>query len=391
MNIAFLCNEIPPAPAGGIGTFTWELVRALNTKDHWVEVVCLDKHVRSNTCEMISPRLRIHRIPYGPGRVGGYVTRIRLYRFIRKLAVKRRIDIVEVPDFEGWCAGWPQLPIPVVVRLHGSASYFAEEMHVPLSRSLGLLERLAVLRADRVVAVSRYTAHQSEKVFGFPLPSTVIYNSVVLPDANRIKTDFVSRDLVCYSGTLVEKKGVFSLARAWQLVKQRRPRARLLMIGRDGGHRGRSSIEVIRELAGIYADSIDCIGHVPKPNVEARLIAADVAVYPSYSETFALAPMEAMGLSVPTIYTTRASGPELVRHNVDAWLCDPDNIDELADQLVILLENEPLRRRLGAAGRRRVSEGYSYAAALEHNICFYQRCIAGQETSRDQAADRPSL
>ena len=42
------------------------------------------------------------------------------------------IDLVEVPDWEGWVAGWPRLPVPVVARLNGSVAYFAAEAAEPL-------------------------------------------------------------------------------------------------------------------------------------------------------------------------------------------------------------------------------------------------------------------
>lgn len=375
MNLGLLCNELAPAPAGGIGTFTSELTRGLNEFGHCVHLISLDKEIQSDTCEVVSSQLTIHRVAAGEGRVRGYLNRLRLFLFIRKLAEERQIDLIEVPDFEGWCAGWMQLPIPVVVRLHGSASYFAAEMRAPIPASIKFIEELAVQRADHVVSVSGYTARRSEEVFGLPLTSTIIHNAVMLPDLARTKTDFLSRDLVCYSGTLIEKKGVFSLARAWPLVRKRRPNARLMMIGKDGRHGAHSAIQVIRELAGIHADSIVFPGHLPKREMEGLLTSADVAVFPSYSETFALAPMEAMALCVPTIYTTRASGRELIRHDADGWLCDPDRIDELANQIVSLLEDEALRRRLGEAGRRRISNDCSYAAALQNNIDFYERCM----------------
>jgi glycosyltransferase involved in cell wall biosynthesis len=237
------------------------------------------------------------------------------------------------------------------------------------------LERRALQRADHVICVSRYAAERTDAAFGVRLLPTIIHNSVMLPDVTRLKSNYESRDLVCYSGTLVEKKGVFSLARAWPLIKRRRPNAKLIMIGRDGRHGSRSSVEVIRELAGPRSESIDIVGPKSKAEVETLLSTADVAVYPSYSETFALAPMEAMALGVPTVYTTRASGRELVRHGVDGWLCDPDKIEELADQIVTLLENESLRRRFGQAARLRIIRDFPYHKFLQDNIEVYQRCI----------------
>lgn len=376
MNIGIVCNELPPGPVGGIGTFTVELVRGITRLGHRIHLASVDNQVQSNVCEAISPQLTIHRIAAHRGRLGGYLNRIKLFLLIRKLAVERQIDMVEVPDFEGWCAGWQSLPIPVVVRLHGSATYFADEMRTAIPASLKFHERMAIRRADHVLSVSRYTADRTQELFGLPFSPTIIYNSVIPPDQARIKTDYRNRDLVCYTGTLIHKKGVFALAQAWLLVKLRRPNARLMIIGRDGRHEGRSSIEIIREFAGSCADSIDILGHLPKQEMEALLSTADVAVYPSYSEAFGLAPMESMALGIPTIYTTRASGRELIRHGIDGWLCDPDNIEDLANHIAHLLESEALRRQFGEAGRCRIIEGFSYQSLLLENIDFYRRCAA---------------
>jgi glycogen synthase len=374
MNIGIVCNELPAGPVGGIGRFTTELVRGLTGLGHCVHLASVDNQVQSNVCETISPQLTIHRIAVRHGRLGGYLNRLKLFLLIRKLAVERQIDIVEVPDFEGWCAGWQKLPIPVVVRLHGSATYFADEMHTAIPASIRFHERMAIQRADHVLSVSRYTANRTQEIFSLPLSPTIIYNSVIPPDQERIRTK--NRDLVCYTGTLIQKKGVFALAQAWRLVKLRRPNARLMMIGKDGRHAGRSSIEIIRELAGSCADSIDIVGHLPKQEMEALLITADVAVYPSYSEAFALAPMEAMALGIPTIYTSRSSGRELIRHGIDGWLCDPDNIEDLANHIAHLLESEALRHQFGEAGRRRIIEDFPYRSLLQETLDFYRHCTA---------------
>jgi glycosyltransferase involved in cell wall biosynthesis len=374
MNIGIICNELLPGPVGGIGTFTAELVQGLTELGHGVHVAGVDPQAESNRSERIAPRLMVHRIVAGRGRWRGYFNRVQLFLLVRKLARQGQIDVVEVPDFEGFCAGWGKLPVPVVVRLHGSATYFAEEMQQPIPKSVKFLERLALQRADRAIAVSRYIAKRTAEVFGLPLSATVLHNSVMLPPASRAKSDYQTQDLVCFCGTLSKKKGVLALARAWPLVKRGRKNARLLMIGRDGGHEGRSTGEVIRELAGNFADSIDLLGHKPKPEMEALLTTADVAVFPSYSEAFALAPMEAMALGVPTIHTTRASGREVIRHGVDGLLCDPDNTVQLAGQIESLLHNESIRRQLGEAGRRRIREAFPYHDSLKKNVEFYERC-----------------
>ena len=52
-------------------------------------------------------------------------------------------------------------------------------------------------------------------------------------------------------------------------------------------------------LLGDAVSSVDFVGYMPNEQVLSRLMAFDFAVLPSFSEAFALAPMEAMALGLP--------------------------------------------------------------------------------------------
>ena len=73
------------------------------------------------------------------------------------------MDLVEVPDWEGWAAGWPVLAAPVVARLSGSAAYFAAEMNRRVKRVAYWLERASLRRADFRCSESRYTARRTSE------------------------------------------------------------------------------------------------------------------------------------------------------------------------------------------------------------------------------------
>src|SRR5204863_7042035 len=91
--------------------------------------------------------------------------RLRLYRAVARWARQGKIDLVEVPDWEGWVAGWPRLPIPVVARLHGSSSYFAAEMQQRTAKLTFAIERASLRRADFWCSTSRYTAERTRRLF----------------------------------------------------------------------------------------------------------------------------------------------------------------------------------------------------------------------------------
>ncbi len=102
---------------------------------------------------------------------------------------------------------------------------------------------------------------------------------------------------------------------------------------------------------------------------------ARVAVYPSFAEAFAIAPLEAMAVGCPTIYSTRGSGPELITAGRDGLLIDPAREDELAAAILRVLDDDGLARSLGEAGHARVRSDFSLEDFVERNVAYYASCI----------------
>jgi glycosyltransferase involved in cell wall biosynthesis len=233
VKICFICGEYPPGPHGGIGTMTQILGRALAREGHDVRVI----GVYPPNCEApdfeIDAGVRVWRLrdSHRPG--GWIVSRYRLFRRVSEWARKGSIEIVEVPDYHGWSAGWRQIPVPVSVRLHGSMTYFSVELEKPINKISYLLERSCLRRADHVCSVSRYTLEKSCRIFGLDLDSSIVlHNPVDLPP----EVPFTPRDpnRVVFSGTLTGKKGIVALIKAWPKVAYGNSKAELHIFGRNG-------------------------------------------------------------------------------------------------------------------------------------------------------------
>ena len=103
-----------------------------------------------------------------------------------------------------------ELPVPVIARLNGSASYFAAEIGGVVSRRNFWIERASLRRVDFWCSVSRYTGEKTRQLFGLRSgPDAILYNPVESP-TDLGPTDLQSRDVV-FTGTLTEKKGVIPL------------------------------------------------------------------------------------------------------------------------------------------------------------------------------------
>ncbi|MEO6029843.1 MAG: glycosyltransferase family 4 protein [Candidatus Binatia bacterium] len=377
MRICFLCNEYPPGPHGGIGSCTRTLARALVGAGHGVRVIGAYPADHPGVPHEVDDGVEVWRLRDATHRPGKALVRRRLFRTVAAWARSGALDLIEAPDWEGWIAAWPRLPVPVVVRANGSATYFAAELGEPAPTVTALLERAALRRADFWCAVSAYTARKTAELFRLaPGASTVLFNPIALPPPAVERARAAAS--VVFSGTLTEKKGIVALVRAWPQVTAVHPDAELHLFGRDGLTRAGASMRsfLASQLGATPENRVHFHGHVTRAELDRALQAARVAVFPSRAEAFALAPMEAMASGCPTIYSRRTSGPELVRHEENGLLTDPDDPGAIGAAIVRVLGDAALARRLGEAGRRLVETHFAIDVLRPVNEAYYRDCIA---------------
>ena len=115
-------------------------------------------------------------------------------------------------------------------------------------------------------------------------------------------------------------------------------------------------------------------GHINKATLQDHLRYADVAIFPSFSESFGLGPVESMALAVPTIYTELSCGPEIVQHEQNGLLVNPSEPHSIATALKHLLSDQQQREQLGRAGRVHARQ-FSVDTQIANNVTAYQQLI----------------
>lgn len=95
---------------------------------------------------------------------------------------------------------------------------------------------------------------------------------------------------------------------------------------------------------------------------ERVIAAADVVVCSSHFESYGMVNIEAMASGKPVVSTNKGGPSETVADGVTGYLVPPGDAAGLALQVIALLENAALRRRMGAAGRTRVEDLFSVKA-----------------------------
>jgi glycosyltransferase involved in cell wall biosynthesis len=395
MNILFICDEYPPGQTGGIGVVVQSLSRALVAQGHHVCVAGLYKLDFGAEDYEVDNGVQVWRLRYQknwPGtdfsskvhrnlplfiqkRTASYRAHQHFVDFVQQLVEKEKIDIVEMPDWVnaiydmGINLPFPKLKVPLVVKFHGSRSFFDFEMNRPLRKKWLRIDKAIYDRADALSATSNYAATINAQLFGGNRKINILYNAIdmPLPGIEPIKRDHFT---VVFAGTLIEKKGIFSLMKAWNMVAQKEKRARLWVLGKG-------ETEPLKQLLEEQVqDSVIFKGHQAKPIVLESFAKATMAVFPSYSETFGLVAIEAMSMECPTIFTSRASGKELIEDGVSGFLVDPDHIQEMADKILTLLGNTALQKQVGAAGRIRIKDNFDIQISTREHLAFYTQVIA---------------
>ena len=103
---------------------------------------------------------------------------------------------------------------------------------------------------------------------------------------------------------------------------------------------------------------------------------AEVAVIPSLYEGFSLPAAEAMSCEVPLVATTGGALPEVVGTDGTAGLLvPPKDAGELAAAIGRLLDAPELRRRMGAAGRQRVMERFTWTRTAAATADLYENVV----------------
>ncbi len=119
-------------------------------------------------------------------------------------------------------------------------------------------------------------------------------------------------------------------------------------------------------------------GYVPEEEKVDLYNLADIFVLPSLLEGFGMVAAEAMACGKPVVASNASSLPEVVEDGKTGLLANPACVDDFTDQVLRLLRDESLRRRLGGAGRERVLRNFSWDVAARKTLEVYQRVFTAK-------------
>jgi glycosyltransferase involved in cell wall biosynthesis len=167
------------------------------------------------------------------------------------------------------------------------------------------------------------------------------------------------------------------LAEAFEKVLKNRPDAVLCVIG-DGPWKEAFRTRMAPTGRAIFTGEL---GGDQLPRV---LASSEVFAFPSITDTFGNAVLEALACGVATVVTDQGGPKEIVEHDRSGLVVPGENVPALAESILRLLDDADLRQRLGQGGEVR-SRRFSPVVSRNEHLGFYRKVHAealARRTSR---------
>jgi glycosyltransferase involved in cell wall biosynthesis len=249
----------------------------------------------------------------------------------------------------------------------------------PLWRLILLLERLTFRTADVVISTNQsYRAvaltrgrKQANRVFVVRSgPDLACWPKPALSASGKAATR------VGYLGVMGEQEGLDLFLKAFGRVVACEPQAQAVLVG-DGDRR--KHLEAMAVDLGL-SDHVIFTGRLADAEMQQVLGAVDVCVNPDRPSALNdLSTMnkvlEYMALGKPIVQFETAEGR--VSAASAALYAAPNDTDDFADKVLLLLNDEAMRTRMGAEGRRRIETGLGWGHQEGALLAAYDHAFAG--------------
>jgi glycosyltransferase involved in cell wall biosynthesis len=268
---------------------------------------------------------------------------------------------------------------PVVLKLTNSATMGIEKT---LGQGvIGHILRYLHRGVSACLAISEETRREAI-AFGIPANRVrLIPNGIdgdhfcpVVPEeqmAARQALGLTCQKLVLFVGRLSPEKNLLGLVEAWHsIIPDARYQAVLAIVG-NGPDMAKIE-DTIQQLLSLTG-SVYLVGN--QRDVAIWYRAADIVVISSHNEGLSNTMLEALASGLPVISTRVSGSSVLLESDPAGLLVDINDPIQLAEAITVLLQDEPLRRRLAKNARHLFELHFSLTHLAQRTVLLYKQLL----------------
>jgi glycosyltransferase involved in cell wall biosynthesis len=264
-------------------------------------------------------------------------------------------------------------------RKNGYASLRARIANNFMER-LGTLEDEMAHDATLIVTISNYSLEKIQKYYDInPSKVRIVPNGVDIekfkpaqnPKAAKKLFELEDKPVVLFVGSLIPRKGLLYLVEAAKKIVKERPDTTFLIVG-DGPLKQQLTASL--EAANLLGN-FKFIGNVKDEFLPDVYNCCDVFVLPSIQEGQGIVLLEAQAAGKPVVAFDVGGVNEAILNGQTGFLVKRDNTEELVDGLLSLLSNSFLREKMGAKGRKFVTENFTWDICAQKMLKVYREAL----------------
>ena len=382
----------------GVVSYIADMATQLKKMRHKITIVAGDAIGKTQDGEVyqmqLSPsdrrlaRRMLHAVSY---RIAPKWATDQLYRRVCVTAVRRAIaeqgiQVFEMEETFGLALSIRRaISIPLCVRLHGPWFVNARAEGVPENRAFQqrvFAEGQAIADADGVSSSSRDVLDRTRAYYNLALrDAEVIYPpGCLIPPNERWRLEDCNSKQVLFIGRFDRHKGGDLLIEAFGRVLREIPQAHLKFVGSDNGiidSEGRLwKLEMFvrdRLPGALESGQVALLGRQPFSALAALRRNAMVTVVCSRYENAPRALIEAMSLGCPIVAARVGGIPEILEDQRDGLLHRSEDSDDLAAQIIALLNNPARSAELGRSAAATCVRRFHPEIIAAQMVEFYRR------------------
>jgi sugar transferase (PEP-CTERM/EpsH1 system associated) len=350
---------------GGLEKFVIELIK--NTANEVNPAIACIENLESILDESWV-QFPVYELNKKPG--VSYSVPFKLSRIIRNIGIEIIHTHNPSPHFYGALAGLISR-VPVIHTKHGRNN--------PNSSRKVWLNRIAALLSEKIIAVSDDACEICKNIEKIPEKKVAVIRNGI--DINTFRPTVKNKKFFFSVGIpetaliigcvarLSPEKDHHTLFKAFKIISEFKKNMYLVIIG-DGPLRGELE-KLSNELK--LKDRIIFTG--ARDDVNLLLPELDIFVLSSTTEGISLTLLEAMACGLPVVATNVGGTPEVVTDADSGFLVATKNFSEMAEKIMLLVENTKLREEMGKVGKARVEKYFNITSVANNYVSTYREII----------------
>lgn len=354
-----LINALQFSPDGaGISKYSYKLAEAIMKNNKNVDVLC-----RKDMVGNFENKERLISIDVSKSSDRIIKEQVKLLKLYKNYDIVHFLDYATPALYKG----------KKIATIHDMAMHTMKDKYTKgqvLTKTI--LLKNTIKHADKLICISEFTKKELLKYYpdvderkievaynGFE------YNEIELneEEEKKILNKFnINKEYLLFVGTLSPHKNIERLVEAFNQIKKQGHNYQLVICGKKGWLY-EDIFKKVKQL-GLEREVI-FTGYVTDEELETLYKNTKLFVFPSLYEGFGFPPIEAMARNVPVLTSREGALPEVVGDA--AILCDAYNTISITENIIKIIQNESLMRKLVGKGKER-SNYFSWNKA-QYKMC----------------------